>query len=69
MSTSRQLWRLGKVLQGIGLVIVLVGLLVSVETGMRDEGLTSQRVEFYGLILGGGLFMAGWLLQRSVGGR
>lgn len=61
--------RLAKVLEGSGLLIILVGLMMSVEMGMRDEGLSSMRAETYGLALGGALFAVGWLLERALGTR
>ena len=61
-------WQLGRALQGIGLLVVLVGVLMSVDAGMQDESLKSQRMELVGLGLGGGLFLAGWAVTRAVGG-
>ena len=37
--------RLAKCLEGSGLLVILVGLMMSVEMGMRDEGLSSMRAE------------------------
>ena len=62
------IWKLGRILQGLGLIVILGGVLMSVDAGMRDEGLSSQRMEMYGLALGGGLFLAGWVVTRTVGG-
>jgi len=64
----RLVWQLGRAMQGIGLLVVLVGVLMSVDLGMRDEGLESQRMELIGLGLGGGLFLAGLVVTRTVGG-
>jgi hypothetical protein len=61
-------WKLGRARQGVGLLVVLAGVLMSVDAGMRDEGFESQRMELMGLALGGGLFLAGWVVTRSVGG-
>lgn len=69
MSGGALVWRLAKALQAVGLIAVLVGLLLSVDAGMRDESLESQRMELLGLMLGGGVFVAGWVLERAVGGR
>ena len=62
-------WSLAKFLEGLGMVIVLVGVLMSIDMGMQDEGLKSMRYEGLGLAYGGGLFFVGWLLERSMGGR
>ena len=56
-----------KMLQGIGLVVVLVGVFMSMSLGFQDEGLSSMKMEFQGLMVGGGLFLAGWLLERTTG--
>lgn len=61
-------WKLGRLMQGLGLIVTLVGVLMSVDAGMRDQGLESQRMELMGLLLGGGLFIAGWVVTRSTGG-
>ena len=63
------LWKLAKALEGLGLVIVLVGLLWSVALGFQDRGLESMGIEFQGLGIGGGLFVIGWILERSLGAR
>lgn len=63
------LQRLAKFLEGLGLLVILVGLMMSVEMGMRDEGLSSMRAETYGLAAGGALFAIGWLLERALGSR
>lgn len=64
----KAVWKLGRAMQGIGLIVVLVGVLMSVDAGMRDEGFESQRMELLGLGLGGGLFLAGWVVTRSAAG-
>ncbi len=61
-------WRLGRILQSIGLIVILVGVLMSVDAGMGDESLKSQRIELMGLMVGGGMFLAGWVLTKSVSG-
>jgi len=61
------IWTVAKVLQGLGLVLVLVGLVLSVQLGMQDEGMESMRFELYGLVGGGLMFAVGVLLERSVG--
>lgn len=61
--------RLAKFLEALGLLVILVGLMLSVEMGMRDEGLSSMRAETYGLAGGGALFAIGWLLERALGSR
>ena len=61
-------WTLAKALEGVGLVIVLVGLVLSVQTGMQDEGMKSMTFEAWGLAIGGGLVFVGLALER-VGGR
>ena len=66
---SGWLWSVGKALEGLGLVIVLVGLVVSVQTGMRDEGMKSMTYEAWGLAVGGGVFFLGLVLERMAGGR
>lgn len=63
------LWSLAKGLEGLGLLLVLVGLVVSVQSGMQDEGLESMRTEAYGLLAGGALFGIGWLIERALGSR
>ena len=60
----RVLWWLAKGLEGLGLVLVLVGVLISVSLGFEDEGLSSMSAEFRGLAWGGGMFLAGVLLER-----
>ncbi len=65
----RFLWYVSKVLEGGGLLVVLVGVLLSIDLGLSEEGLKSMAIEFRGLMIGGGMFVAGWLLERAVGGR
>ncbi len=63
------IWTLAKTLEGVGLVLVLVGLVLSMRYGFRDQGTESMWYELYGLLGGGGLFLLGWLLERSQGTR
>lgn len=64
-----KLWYLAKALEGLGMVVVLVGVVLSIQLGMKDEGLESMRYEGTSLAIGGGLFMLGWWLERSLGAR
>ena len=63
------LWYTAKACEGIGLLIVLWGLVVSMTLGMEEEGLKSMAIEGYGLMIGGALFALGWLLERGIGSR
>jgi hypothetical protein len=63
------LWWLAKILQGAGLVVILVGLSLSIGLGLGEEGLASMQMEMQGLALGGALFLAGYLLAQRSGGR
>jgi hypothetical protein len=63
------IWKLAKLLEGIGLVVVLVGVLISINLGFEEEGLASMAQEFQGLMVGGGIFLAGYLLERWAGTR
>jgi hypothetical protein len=65
----RNLWYVAKTLELVGMVLVLVGLVMSIDLGMRDEGLASMAYEGKGLLLGGALFVTGWILERSIGTR
>ncbi|MCB9913575.1 MAG: hypothetical protein H6828_00330 [Planctomycetes bacterium] len=66
---KRLVWKFGKLLEGIGLLVVLVGVVLSIQLGFEEEGLASMAQEFYGLAVGGALFGAGWLLERWAGAR
>ncbi len=68
-SRGRILWYLAKLLEGVGMILVLVGLVMSVQLGFEDRGLESMAYEGKGLLIGGGLFVAGWILERSIGAR
>lgn len=61
------LWKLGKGLELVGLVVVLAGVLLSIDLGLKEEGLKSMGVEFQGLGIGGGLFLLGYLVERAAG--
>jgi hypothetical protein len=65
----RTLWLLAKGLEGLGMVIVLTGLVASIALGFEDEGLKSMKYEGYALAVGGGIFVAGFLLERRMGAR
>ena len=67
--TREHLWWLAKILEGVGMLIVLVGVFWSMSLGLEDEGLASMAMEMKGLALGGGLFLLGWLLERKLGAR
>lgn len=65
----RSLWILAKGLEGLGMVIVLFGLVASIQLGFQDEGLKSMKYESVALGIGGGVFVVGWLLERRIGAR
>ena len=69
MDGRKALWYLAKTLEGIGMILVLVGVFMSISLGLEDEGLESMRMEMQGLMVGGGMFVVGWLLERAVGAR
>lgn len=56
---------LGKGLQVVGLLVVLVGLLVSIGLGSMEEGFSSMMVELQALIGGVLLFGLGTLVLRA----
>lgn len=66
---KRNLWYVAKGLEGIGLLLVLVGLVMSIQLGMEDRALESMAYEGKGLLVGGGMFFVGWLLERGLGAR
>lgn len=66
---KRTLWWVAKALEGVGMVIVLVGVFISMSEGFQGRGLESMAYEFQGLALGGALFVAGVLLERRIGSR
>ena len=63
------LWWVAKTLEGIGMIVVLSGLMMSIQLGLREEGLQSMRYEYNALLIGGGLFVVGWLMERQMGAR
>lgn len=65
----RALWWVAKGLEGVGLLIVLVGVFISMDLGLGDDGLGSMAAEFRGLIWGGGMFVAGVLIERVIKAR
>ena len=69
MNKQHLLWRLAKFLELAGMCIVLAGLVMSISLGMDEEGLKSMAYSGYGLLIGGGLFIAGYLLERVTGTR
>jgi hypothetical protein len=66
---GRLLWRLAKLLEGAGLVVILVGVFWSISLGLGERGLESMAIEFRALAAGAGMFAAGWLLERALGSR
>ena len=65
----RFLWWLAKALEFTGLIVVLVGVVLSIQLGMGEEGLKSMKYESIALAVGGGLFFLGWILERGRGAR
>ena len=65
----RWLWLVAKGLEGVGMIVVLVGLVLSIQLGFQDESLESMRYEGMALLGGGALFVAGWMLERRLGTR
>jgi hypothetical protein len=65
----RALWLLAKGLEGLGMVVVLVGLVTSIQLGFQDEGLKSMKYESYALVAGGAIFLVGMILERRMGAR
>ena len=56
---------IAKSLEGLGMVVVLTGLVFSMVLGFKEEGLKSMSIELWGLIVGGSLFVIGYLLERG----
>jgi hypothetical protein len=69
MLSRSGLWWLAKLLEGGGLLIVLVGIFLSISLGLEDEGLGSMAIEMKGLVLGGALFLVGIAIERRLGSR
>lgn len=65
----RWMWLLAKGLEGLGMVVVLVGLVTSIQLGFQEEGLKSMKYESYALLVGGAIFLVGLLLERRIGAR
>ena len=63
------MWIVAKLLEGAGLVVILLGVLFSMGLGFQDRGLESMQIEFRGLAVGAALFAAGWLIERRLGAR
>ncbi len=63
------LWWFAKALEGVGMVVVLAGVFISMSEGFADEGLASMQTEFKGLFIGGLLFVIGVLIERRIGTR
>ena len=61
---KKAVWKLGKLLEAIGLLVILVGVLISINLGFQEEGLASMAQEFQGLMVGGSIFGVGYLLER-----
>jgi uncharacterized membrane protein (DUF441 family) len=67
---KRAIWYVAKGLEFVGMIVVLVGVLISINEGLvQENSLASQRYEFIGLGAGGALFVLGWWIERSVGAR
>jgi len=66
---KKTLWTLAKLLEGVGLVVVLSGVFLSMSRGAQGEGLASMAAEYQGLLAGGGLFLVGVLIERFAGTR
>ncbi len=67
--SKHHLWMLAKALEGLGMVVVLIGLVLSVELGFRDEGMSSQYAELIALLVGLLLFAVGFVIERLTGTR
>lgn len=64
------LWWVAKVLEAVGLVLVLVGLSMSMKLGLVEkDSLGSMMYEMRGLMAGGLLFAIGYLIERRIGSR
>lgn len=65
----QSIWYFAKILEAIGMVIVLVGLLMSISYGMEEQGLKSMVYETKALGIGGALFIVGWFIENRLGTR
>ena len=64
------LWTFAKALEGVGMIIVLVGLLLSIELGVKEgDSLASMKYEMQALGIGGMLFLLGYVIERRLGAR
>jgi hypothetical protein len=66
---SNWMWNLAKGLEGVGLLVVGVGLMMSISLGMQDDGLSSMKFESWSLLVGCVMFFCGWILERNMGAR
>lgn len=66
---ERPLYTFAKFLEGLGLLVILAGVMLSVQLGMQDDSMESMTSEAYGLAIGAVLFGIGYTIERSVGGR
>ncbi len=64
-----KVWFFAKTLEGVGMFVVLAGLLMSIHLGLEDQSLASMKYEGTALMIGGGMFFVGWLIERSIGAR
>jgi hypothetical protein len=62
------MYGLGKTLQGLGLLVIFIGLSVSMGAVQLSSSLDSMWVELYGLLGGMALFTVGYLILRASGG-
>ena len=67
--SGRAVWRLAKALEGVGLLVVLVGVFWSIGLGLGERGLESMGIEFQALGIGAALFVVGWMIERRLGAR
>jgi hypothetical protein len=65
----RTWWLIAKGLEGLGMVVVLVGLVTSIQLGFQEEGLKSMKYESYALLAGGAIFLLGMGIERRIGAR
>jgi hypothetical protein len=63
------MWKVAKAFEGLGLVVIAVGVLGSIELGFHDRGLESMGIEYRALGVGGALFAIGWIIERKLGAR
>ncbi|MBI3818289.1 MAG: hypothetical protein HY286_06320 [Planctomycetes bacterium] len=61
------LYQSGRLLQAVGMAVVLVGIFLSVEEGVKETGTSgfhSMAIEFRYLGIGGAVFIVGFLISR-----